>query len=566
MRLSFATFGFKPLHRRKTIRRLWELGFRIGPMGLLAVRPDSRAFGHLAFETKFAISLAKQEGCFLYLARAPGSVNPSICELNAPGVRRVPNFWPLDYLITFLARRQRERKLRQARELVEHRRYLRRPEVLAQAAREKERALRRRDEARAQALADLKRRRQLGLPGEAAGAAEAELRLRLLAHRARLRLLASIMARLLRSPLARRLPEGRRRWIKRTMRYSTRELGLPRHLQRIGGRPGTLLVLRLRPLGERLAAQWRRRPAWPIRRIRILDPHDPIYYRRDLMCAPVYAALPERMKRRGDAIAAELGVGPDQPVVTLHFRESGFKQGRSDTENTRLNLQNTSFENGLPAIRDLVARGYVVVRLGDSSMRPVSEPGVVDLATSPLRQPFLDPYFIARSEFMIGCDSGPAIAAWLLGTPLIYMNASHPAHCWPLGPRDLLVPKYIRVLADGHYQSLEEMCTLEAVEHFRDPAFLEYQELTAADFHEGVKEMLDRVCASGSLATSPMQDEFERLCASFLELPDLPNYLKKWACKEGFLGHGTIARFVVERNRRGGWAPAEQPARATVTS
>ena len=543
---------------------MWEFGFRIGRVALLAVRPDTRAYGHLAFETKYAITKAKQEGCLLYLARSPDSVNPAICELVASGVRRVPNFWPVDALINHLARRQKANKRRKTQELVAQRRYLRQPEVQARLEREKLEARKARQDLRARTHAESQRRKRLGLPGDAA-IAEQELRLRLSLRRSRLTLTDSLADRLLQSRLARRFPLPWRRWCKNLGRRAKRELDLPPHVDRFGDGEPALLSLWLRPLGEWLRKLRFKAPTLPIERIRILPVDDPLYYQRPLICAPVYAQLPDRLRRRAEGIARDLGIAEDQPVVTAHFRDSGFKQGRDDTENTRLNLQNTSFEHSLPAIRELVGRGYRVVRLGDSSMRPVSEPGVVDLATSPLRQPLMDPYFIARSDFMIGCDSGPAIVAWLLGTPLIYLNASHPAHCWPLGPKDLMVPKYIKVLADGHYQSLEEMCTLEAVEHFRDPAFLQYEELSADDVHQAVLEMLDRLGPPGSYTTSPLQEEVERLCASFLESPGLPDYLKKWACRDGFLGHGTIARFVVERNRQNGWVPLEYPLRATAS-
>ena len=58
-------------------------------------------------------------------------------------------------------------------------------------------------------------------------------------------------------------------------------------------------------------------------------------------------------------------------------------------------------------------------------MTPVQQPGVVDLATSPWRSEWLEVWCVQRSDFLVGCDSGPSWLAFLLDVPILTVNAVH---------------------------------------------------------------------------------------------------------------------------------------------
>lgn len=258
--------------------------------------------------------------------------------------------------------------------------------------------------------------------------------------------------------------------------------------------------------------------------------------------------------------------------MTVHARTSGFKAGQNLLVKERLDEQeqlrderarNADIENYFLAIDRLVERGYTVVRLGDPSMPPVARPGLVDLATSPLREPLLDFYFIGRSRFMMCSDSGPGVVPWLMGVPLVYLNAAHPAVCWPFGPYDLVVPKYVRELESGRFLRLEEMLEGRPVSHFKDTRLFEYIELTPEDVLTAVEELVERLGAPAPPEENELQRRFREASVAMMQAPERTSFFQKWGCRDGVLGAGTIARFVVARNAAGSWAPPlTEPAAA----
>lgn len=140
---------------------------------------------------------------------------------------------------------------------------------------------------------------------------------------------------------------------------------------------------------------------------------------------PIRLRLPARREAQVVREAAALGIDPSAPIVTVHVRESGYRSSSGLRQRSWDDVRNARIETFRPAFRALVKRGYTVVRLGDASMTPVEMRGVVDLATSPSRTPWLEIWCTMRSQFLVGCDSGPSWLAVLLGVPLLTVNAVH---------------------------------------------------------------------------------------------------------------------------------------------
>jgi putative glycosyltransferase (TIGR04372 family) len=165
--------------------------------------------------------------------------------------------------------------------------------------------------------------------------------------------------------------------------------------------------------------------------------------------------LPAARVREVEAAAARLGLPLSGPLVTVHVRESGYRSTAGLRQRGWDDVRNAHIESFTPAFAALVDRGYTVVRLGDPSMTPVSMPGVVDLATSPERSPWLDIWCTMRSDFLIGCDSGPSWLAVLVGVPVLTVNAVHFRDL--SRPRDRVICKLARDRTTGRTLSLSEM-------------------------------------------------------------------------------------------------------------
>ena len=126
-----------------------------------------------------------------------------------------------------------------------------------------------------------------------------------------------------------------------------------------------------------------------------------------------------------EALAAALSLKGGRRIVTLHVRESGFKAAQGISDRDKDVVRNACVHSYAPAIDWLVERGFLVVRIGDSSMTPMSRPGVMDLATSPRRTLALELWCIQRSAFFIATDSGPYNLCLLFNVPCLATNMTH---------------------------------------------------------------------------------------------------------------------------------------------
>jgi putative glycosyltransferase (TIGR04372 family) len=177
--------------------------------------------------------------------------------------------------------------------------------------------------------------------------------------------------------------------------------------------------------------------------------------------APIRLRLPAGVEPVVEREAARLGIDPGRRIVTVHVREGGYRSTAGLRQRGWDESRNARIETFLPAFAALAARGYTIVRLGDPTMTPVAQPGVVDLATRADRSPWLEIWCTMRSDFTIGCDSGPSWLAVLLGVPVLTVNAVHFRDL--VRPADRVVCKLARDTATGQLLSVSEMLT---------PAFL----------------------------------------------------------------------------------------------
>jgi putative glycosyltransferase (TIGR04372 family) len=125
-------------------------------------------------------------------------------------------------------------------------------------------------------------------------------------------------------------------------------------------------------------------------------------------------------RQKGREVLAALGVPSDAWYVGLHVREGSYYGESSGGMSTHRNAQ---IEDYFPAIKAITDRGGYVVRLGDSSMRPLPEmPRVLDYAFSAQKSAQADIFFCATSRFIIGTTSGLTTAALSFGTPMLLVN------------------------------------------------------------------------------------------------------------------------------------------------
>jgi putative glycosyltransferase (TIGR04372 family) len=207
--------------------------------------------------------------------------------------------------------------------------------------------------------------------------------------------------------------------------------------------------------------------------------------------APVRLRLPADVEPTVEQEAARLGITPGSRIVTVHVREGGYRSTAGLRQRGWDDARNARIESFLPAFAALTARGYTVVRLGDATMTPVAQPGVVDLATRTDRSPWLEIWCTMRSDFTIGCDSGPSWLAVLLGVPVLTVNAVHFRDL--VRPTDRVVCKLARETETGHVLSVSEMLTPDFLKKgFKDTRY-EPVDNDPDDIELAVLDMIDVV-------------------------------------------------------------------------
>jgi len=221
---------------------------------------------------------------------------------------------------------------------------------------------------------------------------------------------------------------------------------------------------------------------------------------------PIRLRLPKDREQEVVRQAAALGIDPDAPIVTVHVRQAGYRSTTGLRQRSWDDIRNADIATFLPAFRALVKRGYTVVRLGDATMTPVQMRGVVDLATSPARTPWLDTWCTMRSVFLVGCDSGPSWLAVLLGVPVLTVNAVHFRDL--SRPSDRIICKLARDRDTGATLSVSDMLTGDFLRvGFKGDRF-DCIDNTPDDIRRAVLDMIDVV--NGRERRSSWQRRFNR--------------------------------------------------------
>jgi putative glycosyltransferase (TIGR04372 family) len=229
----------------------------------------------------------------------------------------------------------------------------------------------------------------------------------------------------------------------------------------------------------------------------------------------------------------------------VHVREAGYKAGREIEEKggpRRDVVRNADVATYFPAIDHLVAAGVTVVRIGDASMTPVERTGVVDLATSPKREPLLEIDLLARSRFLLGSESGPYHVSYLFGTPTLIANATDVIGGYPIRSFDRYLLKRVRWVKGGGLLDLDEMLSYRHYAQFRNTDYFQYQDNSPEEILAAVEEM-QAVVEDRAPAPSAAQQEFHDRClAASKQLAVKVQYVRKWGADAGFIGRGFVAQ------------------------
>jgi putative glycosyltransferase (TIGR04372 family) len=228
---------------------------------------------------------------------------------------------------------------------------------------------------------------------------------------------------------------------------------------------------------------------------------------------PVRVRLRPADEAAADALARAAGLDPARPIVTLHVREGGFRTRDAERQRDLDAIREADIETYAPVVAWLVARGYQVVRIGDSTMTPCRWPGVVDAATARWRTGAFELWALRRSRFFIASDSGPYFLSKLCGIPCVVMNVVQLGY-YAAGDRDRYICKHVRDRQSGRRLSIAEMLTEEFLATALDRRRYEWVGNVPEDIVEAVEDQIALLDAPSAEARTPAQQRHDDLLAT----------------------------------------------------
>lgn len=204
--------------------------------------------------------------------------------------------------------------------------------------------------------------------------------------------------------------------------------------------------------------------------------------------------LPQHIDECGRKILEKWGMQDKDWFVAMHVR---------DTATPGRNACNAEVDTYVPAIREIVARGGHVVRLGSSDSEPLPPmKGVIDYARSVRKTSWLDIFLMARCRFFVGTYAGPLGIPQIFGVPTLCTNSPHIALSMSM-PQSIVIPKTLVDRSSGRVLSLAESIREPEAWTFSDlnSRKVERVDNTASEIIGGVREMFSIVESNGIVSS-----------------------------------------------------------------
>ncbi len=148
-----------------------------------------------------------------------------------------------------------------------------------------------------------------------------------------------------------------------------------------------------------------------------------------------------------EKVRIEMGIPISDWFICLHASEHNPPTPR-----------NASIDNYIETIKYITSLGGWVVRIGDSSMKPLPKmEKVIDYAHSPFKSELMDLYLINKCRFFIGLGSGPTFTATLFDKPQILVNMNDWSMGVPLKKGGIVLIKHVFSTSKNKFLSVKEI-------------------------------------------------------------------------------------------------------------
>lgn len=241
---------------------------------------------------------------------------------------------------------------------------------------------------------------------------------------------------------------------------------------------------------------------------------------------------------RGEMLLRNIGIPAGSPIICFHARDNSFLNAHSMGDWTYHNHRDVDIDSFVPAIKELVARGYYAIRMGKVAKKAFlwKDHRVIDYAVSSWKSDFADMYLISRCHFYIGTSCGMDAVATFFRKPQVVLNMIPMKIAFTWSPNYFYIFKRLWLKQEKKFLTFREMVDTEVAGYLHamqyEKAGLEVVDNTPEEILDVVIEKEERM--RGCWKTN---DEYEELQRRFWNLftPDHLNRVFKTRVGSKFL-------------------------------
>ena len=242
-----------------------------------------------------------------------------------------------------------------------------------------------------------------------------------------------------------------------------------------------------------------------------------------------HLSFTEKEERMGQAALREMGIPEGAHFTCFHARDTAHVASvKPESDRPGSTYRNCSIINFLPAVEELVRRGYYALRMGSVVEEPLpyTNERVIDYATYG-RTDFLDVYLTAKCHLYLGCSSGLYAIPQTFRRPWIMTNSVPIQYAANWGPKCLIVPKKLWSRDQGRNLRFRELLDsgiwlLRETEQY-EARRIDLIENTAEEIAAVAVEMDERL--KGTWQVSEEDEELQQRFWSYFKPPELESAL-----------------------------------------
>ena len=234
-------------------------------------------------------------------------------------------------------------------------------------------------------------------------------------------------------------------------------------------------------------------------------------------------------EKLGQAGLRNLGIPEGAPFVCFHSRDAAYlNETFPDLKLCYHDYRDSSIHNCIPAVEELVRRGYFAIRMGAivKEALKITDQRIIDYAANGSRTDFMDIFLAARCRFFLGAAGGLNSIPRIFRRPIAFTNVVPLGKDHLLGnrsPNSLFIPKKLWLRGSARFMTFREILESGAGEFFRTEQYeelgVEVVENAPEEIARVVIEMEERL--QRTWRTTEEDEELQRRFWSLFDLSDL---------------------------------------------